>query len=219
MAGFNIRDFTSHIHANGVLRNNKFLVRIPYPQGLGYDSNSKSTSRYLEFWCNSSNVPGVNIQTTSTRRHGYGVSEQFAVSPTFNNVYLTFMGDSKGSVLDFFQKWTQLINNYDARYGINRNRKSDQKTYELAYKDDYVVDTEIIVFNDSQRQVAVPAAGFARQQKDPIHIVLRDSFPISIGDIQLNWNDTNDFMQIPISMTYTDWYSYDPSVIKSTPLS
>jgi hypothetical protein len=69
---------------------------------------------------------------------------------------------------------------------------SGHRSYELAYKDDYAVDIRISVFKENTEEV--------------IKIVLRQAFPTDIGDIQLNWNDTNDYMRIPVSFTYTDWY-------------
>lgn len=200
MAGFNIREFTSHIHSNGVMRNNKFLVRMPYPIGFAGKSELTNTSRYMELWCDSVNIPGISMQTTQIRRYGYGVTETRPITPSFNRVTMTMMGDSKGANHSYFYNWMKLINNFDVRTGdmsrYSTGLIAGQKAYELAYKDEYAVDVEISVFNDASSEVA--------------KIVLRDAYPIDLGDIQLNWNDTNDYMRIPVTLVYTDWYSlYD----------
>jgi len=195
MSGFNIANFTSHLNANGVLRNNKFFVRMSYPIGFDGNNDLTNTSRYIELWCDSTNLPGVSMQTTQFRRYGYGVTEKRPVAPSFNNVSMTFMGDSKGAMHSFFHSWMKLINNYNLADGNLSNYKdySGHRSYELAYKNDYTSDITISVFKENTDRV--------------ITIVLRKAFPTDIGDIQLNWNDTNDYMKIPVSFSYTDWYT------------
>jgi hypothetical protein len=89
-----------------------------------------------------------------------------------------------------------MINNFDVRDGDYRNKKSNgtgsARAYELAYKKDYITDISIHVFKENTSEV--------------LHLVLRQAFPTDLGDIQLNWNDTNDYMKIPVSFSYTDWY-------------
>lgn len=201
MSGFNIANFTSHLNANGILRNNKFFVRMPYPIGFNGNSDLKNTARYVELWCDSSNLPGVSLQTTQIRRYGYGVTEKRPVSASFNNVSMTFMGDSKGAMHSFFYNWINMIHNFDVRDGDMKNFKSrgtgSSRSYELAYKDNYITDISIHVFKENTDEI--------------IKVVLRDAYPTDMGDIQLNWNDTNDYMKIPVAFTYTDWYTENVS--------
>lgn len=201
MAGFNIASFTSHLNANGILRNNKFFVRIPYPIGFQGNSDLKNSARYIELWCDSTNLPGVSMQTTQVRRYGYGVAEKRPVSPSFNNVSMTFMGDSRGAMHSFFYNWLNMIHNFDVRDGDFSNFKSNgtgsSRSYELAYKNNYITDITIHVFKENTDEV--------------IKLVLRQAFPTDLGDIQLNWNDTNDYMRIPVAFTYSDWYAENVS--------
>jgi hypothetical protein len=194
MAGFNIKDFASHMNANGLMRNNKFLVRMPYPQGFDNVPALKESSRYVELWCDSTAIPGVNIKTAETRRYGYGPVEKFGSVASFNGVTLTFIADKNAKVHYFFHNWTKLISNYDVRTG-DFSRQSgigSQRPYEISYKNTYVSNVEIIVFDDNGKQT--------------MKVVLRHAYPTAIGDIQLNWSDTNDFVKIPVSFTFTDFY-------------
>lgn len=194
MAGFNIRDFTSHINANGLMRTNKFLVRMPYPIGFDGIPGLTEASRYIELWCESASIPGVSIRVTDSRRHGYGPTEKFGSVAEFANVQMTFMSDKNGKMHNFFHTWTKLISNHDARLN-DYTRVSGikgQRPYEISYKNDYVSDIEILVFDDNG--------------KERMKVFLRDAFPTAVGDIQLNWNDTNDFARIPVSFTFTDFY-------------
>lgn len=194
MAGFNIRDFSSHINTYGLMRTNKFLVRMPYPTGFDTDSSLKEYSRYIELWCDSTSIPGVSIKTAEARRHGYGPVEKYGTVPMFNNVQMTFMFDKTVNVHNFFYNWTKMISNYDTR--LNDYSKvtgiANQRVYEISYKNTYVSDIEILVYDDNG--------------KERMKVFLRDAFPTAIGDVQLNWNDTNDFARIPVSFTFTDFY-------------
>jgi len=202
MAGFNIRDFTSHINSNGMMRNNKFLVRMPYPAGFDGSSEPINTSRYLELWCESATLPGITMSASGNKRYGYGPTEKYVTSPEFNGCSMIFMGDSKGAILQYLQKWMMLSCNFDARYGqgwgtgydtrTNTLTGTNPPTYQIAYKNDYVVDVNIKIFNETGA--------------NPINMYLREAFPINIGDINLNWGDTNDYMKIPVEFAFTDWY-------------
>lgn len=197
MSGFNISNFIAGVSKNGIMRNNKFLVRMTYPAGFVGRSDLINSIRNLEFWCDSAVIPGVSMQTTQIRRYGYGVAEKRPVTPAFNNVSLTFISDGKGEMHKYFHNWMMSINNYNLSDGDLSNYKSSRsggRTYELAYKDSYVSNITISVFDETQKEI--------------VKVILRDAFPTDLGDIQLNWNDTNDFARIPVSFAYTDWY-YD----------
>lgn len=211
---FNVNGFRSEINKqNGILKNNKFYVRMPVPRGLftsPVSNLSKNVSRMLEFWCEGVNVPGVSLQTTEVRRYGYGTIEKKPYVSLNNDITLSFIGDGKGEIWTYFQQWMRLIVNYDVRNGINGQTGlvSGQMPFELSYKDQYGVDATVHVFDD--------------QGNETIRVVLRDAYPIFIGDIQLNWQDTNSLMRIPVTFTVYDWYndlisaSATPSDIYST---
>ncbi len=193
--GFNVNSFRAEVNRyNGILKNNKFLVRMYAPQGLAATTLA-NTVRSLEFWCESSNIPGVSLNTTEVRRYGYGNIEKKPYVSQNNDVTMSFFGDAQGIVWSYFQQWMRLIVNYDMRNGIlgNTGILRNQAPFELAYKEQYGVDIHLYVFDD---------AG-----KVAIHVVLREAYPIFVGDIQLNWGDTNSLMRIPVTFTVYDWYN------------
>lgn len=204
MAGFNIRDFTTNIDKKGgLMRNNKFLVRIPYPLGFDTSSVLKNNSRMIELFCDSTSLPGVTINTTEVRRHGYGPVEKFGFAPLFNNLQMTFISDKQGAMHNFFYNWTKIITNYDVRYGdfnsfnLQIPSTEDQRAYEISYKSTYISDVEIVVFDENGAET--------------MKVVLRNAYPTAVGDIQMNWNDTNDFVRIPVSFTFTDFHIEYPT--------
>lgn len=196
-SGFNVETFKSSISKNGVMRNNKFLVRMPYPRGMNGKSALTNTSRYLELWCESTNIPGVSLATNEIRRYGYGNIEKKPYVAVNNDVNFSFISDGNSDIWSFFQQWIRMIVNYDMRYGINADRNNGvlagQKPFELGYKYEYVSDIEVIVFNENG--------------KDILTVILREAYPTFVGDVQLNWGDTNNIARIPVTMTVYDWYN------------
>ena len=199
--GFDISRFRSSISTNGVMRTNKFLVRIHAPRGIQKISPLFSTATYLEYWCESVNIPGVSLATQDVFRYGYGNYEKKPYNAITNDVSLSFISDAGGSVWTFFQQWMRMIVNYDMRHGIVNGDGSNsngvlpgQLPFQIAYKEDYISDVQILVFNESS---TIPE----------LVIVLREAFPMFVGDVGLNWGDTNDVARIPVTMSCYDWYN------------
>lgn len=197
--GFDVNNFRSQISKSGILKNNKFFVRMYAPRGFLAGNSAAvqlaNTVRYLEFWCEGANIPGVSLNVNEIRRYGYGNIEKKPYVSQNNDVTMSFIGDAQGLIWSYFQQWMRLIVNYDMRGGINGSTGilPNQKPFELAYKEDYAVDIHLSVFDD--------------QGKEAIHVVLREAYPIFVGDIQLNWGDTNSLMRIPVTFAVYDWYN------------
>lgn len=203
MVGFNINNFISNINANGIMRNNKFLVRIPAPAGFTSQNVLFETGRYLELWCDSANLPAAMLGTTTVRRYGYGHEETRPTTIQNSPMNLTFIADGRGAIWSFFQQWIRLIYNYDLSNGVYKSNgvMSRQAPMDLAYKSDYAVDVEIFVFDETGKQI--------------ISVMLREAYPVALGDVQLNWGDTNSIAKIPTSFTYFDWFNTDTQYNKS----
>lgn len=197
--GFNVNTFRSNItQNNGVLKNNKFMVRMYSPKGFQATQDSQTltnTSRFIEFWCESANIPGVSLNVNEVRRYGYGTIEKKPYASLNNDINMSFIGDAKGAIWTYFQQWLRLIVNYDMRQGITAQSgiMPGQTPFLLSYKEEYAVDIYLYVFDDSGNEI--------------LRIVLREAYPIFVGDVQLNWGDTNSLMRIPVTFTVYDWYN------------
>lgn len=196
MTGFNIQNFSKQINKNGVLRNNKFLMSFTPPKILlDHRSYKNEVIKNIEFWCDSFNIPGVSLATSEIRRYGYGVMEKKPYVPMFNDITFTFYNDSSSYILSYFQSWLRLISNYDTFQGINGTNRgviNNHLPYEMSYKDDYTTTIQLTVFKDTGEK--------------SIRINCTSAFPISVGDLPMNWNDTGSIMKIPVVMTFMDWY-------------
>lgn len=202
-AGFNIENFKAHTLRNGFSRANKFMVRIPMPFGMNSQPDSTQnieTLRQIEFWGEATTLPGVTISAHRAYRYGYGHPEHRPMSPVFTEVPIMFLADGKGEILSFFQRWIKMIVNYDMRKGIINNdvrtgsvRGLTLQPFELAYRYEYITDVNITMFNERGITIA--------------KTVLREAFPIQVGDVGLNWGDNQNIARIPVVFAYTDWYS------------
>jgi hypothetical protein len=54
---------------------------------------------------------------------------------------------------------------------------------------------------------------FDDEGKVKIRTVLRDAYPIFIGDVQLSWESKNEYMKIPVTFAFMDWYHADTQPI------
>jgi hypothetical protein len=174
------------------------MVRMFAPRG--FQSTQKGielsqTTRFMEFWCESANIPGVSLNVNEVRRYGYGTIEKKPYASLNNDINMSFLGDAKGAIWTYFQQWLRLIVNYDMRKGIvaETGMMPGQSPFLMSYKDDYAVDIYLYVFDDRNNEI--------------FKIVLRDAYPIFVGDVQLNWGDTNSLMRIPVTFTVYDWYN------------
>lgn len=201
--GFNVENFRSAVSRKGMMKTNKFFVRMYAPRGMA-GTSLPTTARTLEFWCESTNIPGVSLNVTEVRRYGYGNIEKKPYVSQNNDVTMSFFGDADGVIWSYFQQWLRLIVNYDMRSGINTATGliAGQTPFKLAYKEDYAVDIHLSVFNDIGEET--------------IHVVLREAYPIFVGDVQLNWGDTNNIMRIPVTFAVYDWYNDKLSINATT---
>jgi hypothetical protein len=178
------------LHANNILRNNRFLVTIPTPKLFPRDSNRSILN--LDLVCNSGTLPGVSVSTSEIRRHGIGPVEKRPYSVNFIDLNLSFIIDGRGGIHRFFTLWMDGIVRFD-RLVTNPDNRPFQQPYEVAYRDEYVTDIIIYIYDDKSRQV--------------YKVTAYNAFPLFMGDINLNWGATDDYVILPVTFGYTSWKS------------
>ncbi len=205
---FDIQTFKNQTHDRGRVKTSRFLARIPLPSGMK-NQPYINNAREVQFWCESSNLPGMLLAAYPANRYSYGPREQRPIAPIVQDSSFVFLADGPGSsdfagnptignYYDFFTNWQRLIVNFDKSQGIQDGVTNSNSTnpfpsdpYEIAYKIDYVSNPEIYVFTETGE-----CSHF---------VTLRDAFPLMVADTRLNWADTG-FMRINVVFTYTDWY-------------
>ena len=178
------------LHTNNILRNNRFLVTIPTPKLFPRDGNRSIPN--LDLVCNSGTLPGVSVSTSEIRRHGIGPVEKRPYSVNFIDLNLSFIIDGRGSIHRFFTWWMDGIVRFD-RLVTNPDNRPFQQPYEVAYRDEYVTDIIIHIYDDKSRQV--------------YKVTAYNAFPLFMGDINLNWGATDDYVILPVTFGYTSWKS------------
>lgn len=191
-----INGFRSTINSlGGLQRSNHFYVTIPNPRILSNDIGPI----LLPFLTDSANLPGVSFATSEIRRYGVGPIERKPYAPVFVDTQMSFYGDASGTAHKFFYKWMTGIVKFDnspapgGKAGFNGLRP-----FEVEYKRDYAVDISIVAIDEKERRA--------------MEFKLYEAYPIALGDINMNWAETDGFIKIPVTFTFQRWKRTDISL-------
>lgn len=191
--GFDINEFKAKINENnGVLPTNLFLVNITPIQKANTKNALMNTAQnasgvnteMLSFFCSQAVIPGVTLATEEYYVERPTLPQQF-VSGAFptSSTQLNFLGDGNGNILNFFSMWMNSIAGW--------NEKDKTNFMRLSYRDDYLCNITILVFNRSSDIV--------------MKYKLYDAFPNQISDIQLGWAQTDSIMEVPVQFQFKTW--------------
>lgn len=177
---------------DGLASPTNFTTTITAPLKL----NDNLNSRNIRTFCNESTLPGVAFENERIRHKGIGPQELRPVDINFNPVELMFYCDNVGTVENFFHKWMNLIYNF----GNIQNPSSNRPSLNIfSYPDDYVGTTTITKFK--------PDGKVSKSY------ILERSWPVTLGDVKLSWDATDQILVLPVTMTYTRWETTDFSEI------
>lgn len=202
---FNINNFRTEINNYGALATHSYLVRFaPFKSsGLTSALNSYTTINKdkLIMRCDSAILPAVSlIKEEAIRRYGYGPTETVPYNVNFGDFTLQWIVDSNSEIVDFFNKWINLIVNHDSRGGADMTSTGEfnnYQPYEVGFKDDY---------SNSKISVFV----YDRQLNTTIEYNIFDAFPISIQSINLAWGDENQMLKYNVTFAFTDMIMKTP---------
>lgn len=141
------------------------------------------------------NQPGVQLMTSAVRRHGVGPLEKKPYSAAFNDVSISFIGDARGIIHQYFYVWMNAIIGFDhiPQAGVALDSFYG-KPFELGYRDSYKTTIDIVTYDEVQQKIGV--------------VKLYNAYPIFLGEIQRDWASVNDLVRIPVTFTYSHW-AYD----------
>ena len=185
---FDVGEFSAQIGSlEGLLLSSRFRVRAHTPTG---------DSRFLEFFCETFNLPGVSIVTAPIRTLGYGVPTDAPLVPAYGEASMQCFTDSDGQVVEFFTRWQQSVVNYDYAPGrATTSRNSGAYPFQVSYASDYVGQVEFTSFD---------VAGF------PTRIVtMHDAWPKSVGQTTFSWGAKDTLAMLPVQLAYRSWTSDD----------
>lgn len=202
----NLNGFIADVNKEGMLLENKFLVTFSAPKYLT-DSTSplakyKSIYNHTELLtlrCEAATVPGLQFAgIDGPPRIGYGPIEYHPYNVVYDDIFLTFALDAKGTIHKFFYDWLNCIVNFHAQGQSNLDKNgtgivSDMSPYEVGYKKDYSVELSIDIYT-----------GVEADHKSAITVRAYKAFPKAITPLNLNW-ESGQPIKIQLAMAYTDF--------------
>lgn len=138
-------------------------------------------------------TPGVQLGTSSVRRYGVGPMEKLPHTATFGDMQISFIGDARGVIHQFFYAWMRgIVGFHDVpRYGPSNDELYGRSPYEVGYRYDYSTTISIITYDEIQEKIGT--------------IKLYNAYPTAIGEIGRSWDSVNDLVRIPVSFSFTHW--------------
>lgn len=198
-AGFNVAVFSAFLNSAGILRNNNFIVKIPFPSVLQRTTEFDTTDKSIQLACDTVTFPDSGVHTFKMQRYAYGAYEDRPLFPRFSPLTCTFICDQQAGMQKFFHEWIKTICNYDFANGIQATSATTtggaMSVYEISYKSEYAVDIELELFNPIGEKVR--------------HVQFRDAFPAGVHQVPLSWAAREGFIKIPVTFAFTDWFDVE----------
>jgi hypothetical protein len=177
MPSFDITKFQSNIVQKGTMKTNHFEVRITPPKVL-----NNLDSELLSFRAESARIPGVTLDSTDNRIQGYDPRQKFATNIHFSDVSVSFIETADLAIYKTFTKWINGIFNFDSGVSV-------KPTYSVAYKDDYAVTVQILIYNAQNNLLSI--------------VNLIDAFPLAVSDSRLDWSEHNQILKTNVTFAYS----------------
>lgn len=205
----NIDEFQAEISQRGVQHSNRFSVTFNPPSNLrgpvdsisdiiakigGVVGNnalpfSMTGTRQLSLRCVAAVFPGIHLMTKDDiRRYGYGPVDKTVHGAQFGDIECGFILDSYGVVYDLLNSWQRLAIDSDSSNGMGSSK--GRSPYEVGYKDSYATEMKITQYKTNNRPT--------------LECTAQKAFPITVGQIQHSWGETNNMAVLPVTFSYRD---------------
>ena len=185
---FRISEFKSQMDwFGGPQRGSLFEVQI-----IGFPGvKSRANSRDLIFFCKNATIPGMSFNTAEYSAVGQ-FRKMMPMAWNSEPVQTIFMLDSDQQVLSFFHSWAQKIVNYSTAAGPFAE-VDGQLPFEIGYKDEY---SATIIIRQYSTNYLTSGVYY--------ETILRKAFPVMMGDVDLAWENNDQFSVLPVSFQYDE---------------
>lgn len=193
---------------HGIAKPNLFMMRIL--PGNGFWAKPESAARQiapsLEFFCESVNMPGVNIIPADYARQGYGILDRRPINAVIPEVAATFLIDGKGETLKFFQKWMTNVVSYDGLPRTADNASNEVQFSDVMYRNNYLCTLQIFMYspigkNREGQDLGEPESGQIVQWTG------LECWPFTMGDVSLAWGQNDDLARVTVAFQVKSWNS------------
>ena len=170
-----LNDILSSFHSEdgGYAVPNRFEVIITRPGG------SATESRKVSMRCESINLPGRNLNST-TDSNIYGPTREIVDGVTYaDDINMTFQASSGLEERVFFEEWQALA--------------FDERSWNVGYYNDYISTVDIYILD--------------RQNQRRFGLKLHEAFPKTIGATELSQAANNELIKLAVtfSFRYSNW--------------
>lgn len=172
---FNINELRGMLGKRGVQRLTNYAVNITPPSTL-----LDEVVYDIPLMCDTAYIPGTAFNTDTFKHKGYGLEERRPNGIIPEDLTLTFIGDAEGKLVKFFDKWGNKV--------MNSHTSSGPGTERFGYPVDYYGTLDLYMYDiDSSLMTTY---------------TMQDAWPTNIGNVQVGWNMTDQFVIIPVTFTY-----------------
>ena len=148
----------------GLIAPNRFKVQFTVP-GIGFELLK------IPFLCHTSGIPYPTFSEGKTFYNNY--DHKYATKEDYDPITMTFYLDVGNNVLEFLERWKNLI--------INENKQ-------LGFKKDYAGEAHVILYD-----------GYLIKKIDA---VIHNIYPTNINQLELSWNTKDTIAEISVDFNY-----------------
>ena len=181
--------------SNGLLRPSHYELTIPQ---LPQWAQGVITQDQIRLFCNSTQLPGVNVDSVNVRKYGTGFMEFYPTTLSFADLQTTFYCDAQGDIINFFNQWIANIVNLDPD-------ADPTQRYRVQYRDQYISQVCVTQYDSNGNEV--------------IQYTYVDAFPVQIQPIGVRWFSRDEMTEVAVVWKYRTWTSKDLATNSSLPSS
>ena len=190
---FSVETFRAKLESGGgPAYGDRYHVSFNAPAGVILEADSylktegasNVTSR-LSWLCDTINIPSRSLTTTEFRTYGLPVKRPYG--SVYTESQMEFLCTRNMGEKKFFDAWLNYI--------------FDNRSYDMAYYENYVTDIDIYHFDRS-----VSTANDL--SKSTYHITLEEAYPTLVGELSMNHTAT-EVLKLPITFTYKKYVHAD----------
>jgi len=164
---------------------------------IGDSAQSGFSRVYLPFLCSAVNLPGLTLDTQDIYHYGYGYRSKMPTGQNFPDVTCTFYGDSRLLTQNFFTKWMQSVVNFNGSAPMNGTTTvNGASPFEIYYKE-----------GEKGYQTTIDVTVFDVRSEAMTTYKLHNAFPVSVSDVSLAWENTDQVYQFTVTFSYDYWTS------------
>ena len=131
-------------------------------------------------------IPSAALIANQVVRYGIGPSVPYATNVQFTPLTMKFVVDGKGQLYSMFTEWFNTIFNYNID-----TRKTTNDLYRVEYRDNYVTDIDIDVYNN-----------YGIKQ---MNFKINEAYPAQLQETPLSWVIENQMMILTVVFNFSSW--------------